>query len=315
MTLVSVIVPIYNETERLAICIESLLAQRYKELEIILVDDGSDDDSLIISRQYAKEHPGIRLIEIANSGVSHARNVGIAAASGKFLTFVDSDDVVSSEYVGNLVQAIQNPEVDLAAGLLTFSNLETSTSNDSVVPNIIGRDEAALQFADSYGWYCCGKIYRRSLITAYSIRFNENVAVCEDLLFNYEVLQHCKHVALLKTADYLYWQGENSATNSLDNVRWFDALDAYKIVLTLSVENGALLRTLSFNCDFLLCEASYRLQAVSPDEQGALLRKMEDVAALLPQPRRYSLQQSIKLALFKLFPGVVMRVRRRRVAK
>lgn len=314
MNLVSVIVPIYNETDHLIACIDSLLAQRYSDIEIVLVDDGSDADSLSISRKYADAHTNIRLIEIANSGVSHARNVGIDAATGTYLTFVDSDDIVSPEYVGHLVQAIQNPEVDLVAGLFTFSHLDQSTTCGLGDIRTIKRDEAALQFADSYGWYCWGKIYRRSLISDHLIRFNESVAVCEDLLFNIEVLRRCRLIALLDTVDYLYRQSKSSTTNDLDNVRWFDALDAHESALSMGTKDRYLAQALSFNCEFMLCEARYRLRSVPLNEREALRRKIDEVARLLPQDRRYSLKQSIKLASFKLFPGAVMRFRRRRVA-
>ena len=97
--LISIIVPIYRVEEYLDKCLSSIINQTYKNLEIILVNDGSDDNSIKIAKKYAKKDERIKIIEEDNKGLSCARNTGINASTGKYITFVDSDDFIEENYI------------------------------------------------------------------------------------------------------------------------------------------------------------------------------------------------------------------------
>lgn len=113
-TLVSVVVPVYNVKEYLVNCLDSIVSQTYKNIQIILVDDGSSDGSTCICKQYAKEDDRVELIYKENGGLSDARNFGIQRAKGEYITFIDSDDCVSRYYVENLLNLSQKTGCDIA---------------------------------------------------------------------------------------------------------------------------------------------------------------------------------------------------------
>ena len=109
--LVSVIVPVYNREKYLRTCLDSIIGQTWKEVEIIVIDDGSTDLSYEIIDEYVKKEPRIRMIRNQHNGVSAARNAGIEAARGEFLAFIDSDDYVEADYIANLVSSIGDADL------------------------------------------------------------------------------------------------------------------------------------------------------------------------------------------------------------
>ncbi|OUN42602.1 glycosyltransferase family 2 protein [Enorma massiliensis] len=317
MSTVSVIVPNYNETDNLRSCLDSLLAQCYEGLEIVLVDDGSNEPSREICRDYSKNHPSIRLIETDNCGVSHARNIGIGAACGEYITFVDSDDMVKREHVRDLLMAITDSNADVAVCMFDYlaprSGPESGTGllDSANTIKVVNKSIAAELFAKTYGWFCWGKLYRRSLLVSSGIEFNEDVTVCEDLLFNLEVLGACNKVVLLDSAGYLYRQKGKSATNDLHNARWFDALDAYETAFHLASGNTELRSALSFNCELMLCEAKFRLKYLDYRERKTAEEKISHLIESLPSDPRYNVRQRAKLIASHIFPNLVMKIRRR----
>jgi glycosyltransferase involved in cell wall biosynthesis len=314
MSSVSVIVPVYNEIENLKICLDSLLCQQYGDYEVVLVDDGSESDSLEISCAYANCHTIIRLFKLKNGGVSRARNVGMNFARGEFITFVDSDDIVSPLYISNLVNSVETAGVDCAVGMGASYYPNSHVSFRAGKTELLDCAAAARSFAEDYGWFCWGKLYRRKMLLDNGILFNENIAVCEDLLFNYEVLRVCNRIAFNTGVDYLYRQSIGSATNRLDNERWFDVLKVYDIALKKTGVNESLLSVLAFNCEFILHEAQFRLQYLSPENREEAEKNILKIWQLLPKRQHYSMQQKIKLLAFAIFPNLVMRIRRRRLA-
>ena len=116
----SVIIPVYNAEKYLCKCIESLLSQTYTNLEIILVDDGSKDDSLSICREYEKADSRVKCFHKENGGLSSARNYGLDRATGEYITFVDSDDVISLDFFSSAVNTMAKTNADIAYGLMTI---------------------------------------------------------------------------------------------------------------------------------------------------------------------------------------------------
>ena len=127
--LVSIIIPVYNTEAYLGYCLNSVVSQTYRQIEVILVNDGSTDDSLTICHNYANIDNRISIISIENSGVSNARNVGLEAAKGEFVQFVDSDDVMRTDMVERFVQYMEVYQVDMA--ICGFEKIELGgESND-----------------------------------------------------------------------------------------------------------------------------------------------------------------------------------------
>jgi len=193
-SLISIIVPVYNVEKYLVTCLESLVNQTHQNIEVILVDDGSTDRSRIICEEYAGGDSRIHLFHQINSGVSSARNLGLAKANGDYVVFVDSDDYVFSNYVKTLYELLSNHNVDIAMVGMNYElenktqvankNIKYATSNRK--DGLIMDSEETLNHIfedDLYLGYVCNKMFRRDVIVLHNMRFEESIKLWEDLLF------------------------------------------------------------------------------------------------------------------------------------
>ena len=224
-TIVSIIIPVYNCEKYIARCLNSLINQTYSNIEIILVNDGSNDKSEDIIKEFAKNDNRIKLYNQTNQGVSAARNTGLDKATGKYIMFVDADDYIELDMVEILIKPILNENtivfcdnteiwsksIDIRK---LFSNISQKKSNKEIVLEEIASGRAGL---------VCGKLFDRSIVAENNIKFDTNVKVCEDQLFFLEVINHCEHFIHIPKALYNYdRRNENSATikyqeNALEN--------------------------------------------------------------------------------------------------
>ena len=184
----SVIIPVYNAEKTLRRCLDSLLAERYPDAEIILVNDGSGDHSGEICREYSSREQNIRYIEKENGGVSTARNAGLDAAFGDYVLFVDSDDYVTP----NFFKTIDAAHDATSGDLIQFSNRFDDGNQQWGSPrqpiNVHSRNALMSNIVDAIcrkslntPW---AKLYKRELIETYHIRFPVGVSVAEDRVFN-----------------------------------------------------------------------------------------------------------------------------------
>lgn len=195
---VSIIIPIYNTGKYLKSCLDSLVNQTYSNFEVILIDDGSTDISEQIYQEYAQNYPFFIVRKQSNRGICAARNEGIRLASGDYITFVDSDDWVSQDYISSLMRIVR-PGSMAAVGvrIVADENEKIDTNITDVV--VFTKEEAiasTLVFKGMKG-YAGGKIYDAGVIRKNSIYFNETIKVCEDIEFNIRFL--------LNINDSVYW--------------------------------------------------------------------------------------------------------------
>lgn len=229
-SLVSIIVPVYNAEEYLSNCIESILNQTYKNIEIILIDDGSTDKSLFICNEYKKIDNRINVVQQSNSGPSVARNRGIAVSTGSCIQFVDSDDSLDSKMTHSLVEILSKNKAELV--LCGYNTLDVSynkTNIKSSIPDIHGlfdKNEILDIFGQLYTkdfinplW---NKLYVRELITNNNIKFVEHVNMGEDLLFNLDYITYCSSIYALKEPlyNYLTFNNANSLTANYENEKF-----------------------------------------------------------------------------------------------
>lgn len=207
MPIVSVIVPVYKVENVLHYCIDSILNQTYKNFELILVDDGSPDDSGKICDKYAKKDNRIKVIHKENGGVSSARNCGIDAAKGKYICFVDSDDYVNKNYLEILIRTkSEHPEFDNI-----WCYFQTVTDYDSTVGNLIVDDNKNIYSVKDImtlheKWLDAGpvcKLYDRKTILENGLTFDSNLSLGEDLIFNFQYLD-CTNGKILVIPKKLY---------------------------------------------------------------------------------------------------------------
>lgn len=210
----SVIVPVYNVENYLPRCIDSLLAQNYADLEILLIDNGSKDQSGQICEDYAAQFANITAYHIPNKGVGSARNFGLAKAKGEFICFVDADDYL----VGNLFSDVES-QLDSQLDLVVFSyynsiekNLSEINRSEKILPTEGKKDKSDFIGLFQELWLTdmmytvWNKIYRREFLEEHQIVF-ESYELGEDVRFNLNVHQHVNAVFLLKSGYYVYISG------------------------------------------------------------------------------------------------------------
>ena len=222
MCLVSIIVPVYNVEKYLEKCLDSIINQTYKDIEIILIDDGSKDNSGEICDVYAKRDNRILVIHKKNTGVSDTRNKGIKVANGKYICFIDSDDSVTLNYVEKLVRPTRNEDYDLVIcnfqKLFPDKVLDMSFSNIKCFSGIFLQD---YQFLYTITSFPCGKLYKASLIKEKNIIFPVDFTDAEDQMFNFQYYCYVKKYYLINEPLYYYWQRSGSASknNSLESFK------------------------------------------------------------------------------------------------
>ncbi len=180
--LISVIVPVYKAEEKLDRCVESIVGQTHRNLEIILVDDGSPDSSPEICDKWALRDSRIKVIHKKNAGASSARNAGLSVATGEYVAFVDSDDWIKPDMYSSLLEDVRIFGVMKATCGLFFPSQDAESDSETV---LVTQDEAiARSIMGGYDSPCCS-LYAAELFS--DIRFDESIAVYEDALLNYEI--------------------------------------------------------------------------------------------------------------------------------
>lgn len=224
-SLVSIIVPIFNVENYLAKCIMSIRNQTYKNLEIILVNDGSTDNSLDICKKYARLDNRIKLFNQKNGGLSKARNTGINNAHGDFYFFVDSDDYIHPMLIEELLKLI-NYNVNISLAICNYSSKK--------INNLPGKMEIWDQnqfWKNYYGehYISCvvawGKLYSKKLFDS-GIRFDEG-KLHEDEYILHKVVDQCELIAFTDKPLYFYSIRENSITHSESIKSYIDKLEAF----------------------------------------------------------------------------------------
>ena len=211
---VSIIVPIYNTEAYLERCVDSLLAQTYPNLEIVLVDDGSTDCSPAICDRYATQDARVKAVHKPNGGLSSARNAGLDAASGEYIGFVDSDDYVSADMYRLLAERLDTSACDIANAMYVRVDEEGKTY-PSRVPHDSNEDVSSVSFVRELMLHTgdvsvCTKLFRRELF--FGVRFVEG-KLNEDLLFMIEIFSRAKDVAFVGHVGYYYFVRSGSTSS------------------------------------------------------------------------------------------------------
>lgn len=220
MEKISVIIPVYNAEKFLHRCLNSIINQTFTNLEIILIDDGSNDNSGQICDEYAKKDNRIIVIHKNNGGISSARNAGLDVAKGEWIAFVDSDDYIEIDMYEKLFNCAKKENVDICASFfkyLTNDNimLFNPTKQDlSLVGKYDGNSFLELLYIDSYAnglcVSCWNKLYRKSIFD--NLRFRTKIY--EDDEIAHKIYSKDITVYLIEDGEYIYVQNNNSITNS-----------------------------------------------------------------------------------------------------
>lgn len=204
--LISVIIPAYNVALYLSQCIENIKHQSYKNIEIIVVDDGSTDDTAKIAAQYA-----VKLIQQQNKGVSAARNTGIKNATGEYLHFMDPDDLISLNFYEDMLASSLKYEADVVfCGMINERQPTLSYTNQQAFLAVTKEDKLKLAKVGSEG-YCFKYLFKTSFLISEKIEFDQSVQIAEDMIFSLTAVIRANKVVAVPNAIYYYKNRVSSA--------------------------------------------------------------------------------------------------------
>lgn len=224
MDLISVIVPIYNVEKYLRQCLDSLLAQTYQNIEVIMVDDGSPDNCGAICDEYSEKYSNFIAVHKENAGLGMARNTGLENAHGQYVIFVDSDDYISDSLIEELYKKLKLYQVDVCISgfkctVKGHRNVQYESecylgerAKTELLPRMLG---SLPDKKDSIEMSVCGVIYNMEPIRKYKVRFpSERELISEDLIFNIDYMQHANGSYLSSIVGYFYHINTSSLTRS-----------------------------------------------------------------------------------------------------
>ena len=206
---ISIIVPVYKVEDVLPRCIESIIAQTYRDWELILVDDGSPDNSGIICDRYLVKDERIKVLHTPNNGVSAARNAGLDIVKGNFVVFIDSDDWVDNAYLKHLLRYRGDENTTVYGNVINDYDYDKDSSaifdyEDGLIINLDQSPSSMVKFRIPENGFPIAKLFSMSIIRKHQLRFDTSLSYHEDHLFVFEYLNHVEKIVLSSAADYHY---------------------------------------------------------------------------------------------------------------
>lgn len=226
--LISVIVPVYNVEKYLAKCVDSIINQTYRNLEIILVDDGSTDSSGELCDNLAKKDSRIVVYHKENAGVSSARNLGLDKAKGEFIGFIDSDDYIDPDMYEFLYNDLKKHNVDISmCGLYHVYANKKDNQIDKVEFYIFNSEQAISALLEGKLSIVTpgNKLYKKELFDG--LKYDPNIKLAEDALMIVNLLEKCRKVSISTMRKYYYYHRTNSITTSSFSDKILDIIDVY----------------------------------------------------------------------------------------
>ena len=229
MEKVSIIIPVYNAALYLRKCVESSLRQTYQNIEIILINDGSQDSSLQICLEYAQNDSRVKVIDIPNGGVSNARNIGIEHATGSFLMFVDADDWLAEDAIDKCSPYMAENEIIRFSAIAVYPNrtkkykLDKSSGKTKIIGDIIARKTVVA---------CWGALFSKNLFVHPESRFDTSLNIGEDWLMTLRLALRCKKMRFLPNLYGYYYNktNESSCTLTLNHTKILTQFKALSMI-------------------------------------------------------------------------------------
>ncbi len=297
MPSVSVIVPVYNVEDYLERCLDSLVSQSLEDMEIIVVDDGSGDNSPSIIDRYVSLYPNIIALHVPNGGVSKARNIGIEKATGRYIGFVDSDDYVSPLMFEKMLNAIEETDSDVVQCMPSGEGEDEKPSS-----SITGKDEIITAYMDGVITNCVwDKLYLRALVG--DMRFPEDLRFAEDFEFNASVLSSSSKVSFIPDMLYYYTLRESSESHRGINPDHLEGFRVYDFLRDKCPANSALReRELSESLRFL--DSIIGHEEIGKEYEKNLMARIRNNRKYIAKNRYLSGAGKIRSRFILLFPSL-----------
>ena len=240
----TIVVPVYNSASSIQRCLDSLLAQSERSIQVVCVNDGSADDSLRVLRQIAQNDDCVLVIDQKNAGVSCARNAGIDAAGGEVVFFVDADDYIDAQTVERVLQAMGSSDAEVAVfgGACEPADAAPKRVQQLMSPNAdtFGTRDPQLLFHANAQPYACRAAFSRALLNRESIRFAPGLALGEDVVFQFAAYALANKTVVMPDKFYHYVMESDSATHEFNSAEArTKKLDAHMMMLEEVLEDWA----------------------------------------------------------------------------
>ena len=217
---ITIVIPVYNTSKYLSKCLDSVINQSYSNIEIVLVNDGSKDNSGDICDLYSSKDKRIKVIHKENGGVSSARNSGIDNARGKYVTFIDSDDLVHPDYIKTLVNNLDDSLS--VCHIEYFKNDVSFTNNEKEEIIELNKDEFIELCRMSLLNTPCCKLFNLDILKKNKVYFDNKLSLGEDLLFNLEYLNYINKITVTSKKLYYYRKDDNNTLSSSYNPKMLE---------------------------------------------------------------------------------------------
>lgn len=314
--LISIIVPIFNDEKYLATCLDSIIKQTYTNIEIILVNDGSTDNSSAILSKYNVLDNRIHVINKENSGVSDSRNIGLNKASGDYVCFVDADDILSLNYIEYLHSLIQNNNAEIALTTQMFGNYDNKQVKKKKVYSCAGLDAAIqiLSYNIPIGVYC--KIFKTKFLRSNNIKFNKQLCMGEGFNFNFDAFQKATKVIISNYRIY-YYRRDNptSATTKFSMRRWENGIYAIELIRSHFLFNSKQLsdawnyaywRTYSDVFDRIILAKATKKYSLMFNQSKKIVRSKALYAWRAPVSKKDRVRATIMMVIPNLIPKAMI---------
>lgn len=314
--LVSIIIPAYNCEKYISKCINSVVNQTYKNIEIIIIDDGSKDNTLEICNDFAEKNKKIRVFSKENEGVSSARNLGLNEAKGEYINFIDSDDYVEVNYIEKLVENLLNTNSDISVCGFVDENLEGNPLHYS--ENKSNFSYYIKDFKEDYfiPYVCWQMLFKKELLykNDKKILFNKKIHLKEDLSFIYQLVSNSEKISIIPDVLYHSVNREDSLSNKVLTVEEFDkyytSLIAYEEMInsTKNIERFNKFTLLSTYKECIRMKEYMKLKNIQDEDKNIFINKMMNTCYIDLKKHKLSFKEIIIINLIKYFPYIYLNV-------
>lgn len=313
--LISIVIPVYNCEKYIESTVNSIKNQTYQKFEIIIVNDGSTDKTKDICSRLAISDKRIKLFNNSNHGCSYSKNYGLNNSSGRYVCFVDGDDILSKYFLEILYKGIKRSSQLSACGIIGFKREEKISYNFSEFDNYdeFNRFEFKRELFGYYGGFLANKMYDLTIIKKNNLALDDDLHISEDLFFNLNYIKYCDKVTCCSENLYFYRIHSSSSYYNLKNEKWFSVFDTYERIIKNFEMFSEVEQQVIFNLYMALIEGDYR--------QKKYFKDRNDIANRISNMRReykkyykyLSINNKIKIFIFDSFTNLVMIYKRRKV--
>lgn len=315
--MISIVIPVYNAEKYIENCVKRIIAQKDIEFELILIDDGSKDNSLKICQEIAKQDNRIQVYTQSNMGVSEARNHGVRKSKGDYIYFMDADDFLVENALKIITECLQKEEIDLFMFDYKKIRSEKEIENNISIQELHKENrETALEkmVVGNVGGFVWNKIYKRTIIEENDLIFDTKLNICEDLDFNIRYIMLCHKIASIDAKLYMYYQSNDSSYNKKDNMKWFSIkelipkIESYETNTEISKK---VIENLKYEMLYSSCLAIAKNNAnsIKYDDIEVFRQYIKNNKKTIWKSKVIAINRKWKLFLFIVFPNIIYKIK------